>query len=394
MVIETKCRFQLISWSSINSVCNFFIHQVNRRSIFLFASLYLFLQEFRQRARMIEDFTSFTGGFLTDFDGARVHNINCDIGESTSLNFACYHGFGANCLSWSPIIDRFPTYFSNCKISAHDIPGFGYSVRNTFENIHDICYTPEWSASVGHLLNQPSEDCKTYICIGHSMGSLSAIISAALICRDLPVTLILESPALFHTDADISRKYLSKGHMHSVIDDIHHSVLMTRHNKLNTATTKSHHRKLSSELFLSFLTFPLRVLIRRILSFTRIWRIMLSLAWFNKALLSKAIIHNYQLPVTAIGFELDLLRFLFLSTFTRPTIMGHSYIDILRALVNEGCNVLIIHGKNDQIVPLSNSLRIAQLVPEVVLQTVENCGHVCHEEKPDTFLSLINAAIL
>lgn len=49
--------------------------------------------------------------------------------------------------------------------------------------------------------------------------------------------------------------------------------------------------------------------------------------------------------------------------------------------------VLIIHGKQDRLVPASNSRRLVQMLPNAELVELDACGHLPQEELPDQFLN-------
>jgi len=48
---------------------------------------------------------------------------------------------------------------------------------------------------------------------------------------------------------------------------------------------------------------------------------------------------------------------------------------------------LVIAGKEDQIVPVENSLRLAEDIYGSTLVVIENCGHLPHEECPQDFMT-------
>lgn len=48
--------------------------------------------------------------------------------------------------------------------------------------------------------------------------------------------------------------------------------------------------------------------------------------------------------------------------------------------------VLIIHGQQDRLVPVSNSRRLVQMLPGAELVELSACGHLPHEELPDQFI--------
>lgn len=52
---------------------------------------------------------------------------------------------------------------------------------------------------------------------------------------------------------------------------------------------------------------------------------------------------------------------------------------------------LVISGDDDQIVPVDNSIRLAEDIPGAQLVVIDNCGHLPQEECPDDFMeSVIN----
>ena len=53
--------------------------------------------------------------------------------------------------------------------------------------------------------------------------------------------------------------------------------------------------------------------------------------------------------------------------------------------------VLLIHGDKDSLVPVSNSVRLAALLPNAELKIMKDAGHVPHEERPDEFLGLVES---
>lgn len=50
---------------------------------------------------------------------------------------------------------------------------------------------------------------------------------------------------------------------------------------------------------------------------------------------------------------------------------------------------LVISGDDDQIVPVQNSIRLAEDIPGAELAILENCGHLPQEECPEAFLKAI-----
>lgn len=55
--------------------------------------------------------------------------------------------------------------------------------------------------------------------------------------------------------------------------------------------------------------------------------------------------------------------------------------DFVNILKESGCDIMIIHGVEDPVVPLDNSVRLADRL-DAKLVVLDQCGHVPHEEKP------------
>lgn len=51
--------------------------------------------------------------------------------------------------------------------------------------------------------------------------------------------------------------------------------------------------------------------------------------------------------------------------------------------------VLIIHGKQDRLVPASNSRRLVQMLPNAKLVELDACGHLPQEEVPHQFVDIM-----
>jgi len=60
--------------------------------------------------------------------------------------------------------------------------------------------------------------------------------------------------------------------------------------------------------------------------------------------------------------------------------------DAIAALPHE---TLVIHGREDRILPLSNSLRLAELIPRAQLHVFGQCGHWTQIEHAQRFVRLV-----
>ncbi|GAX85436.1 hypothetical protein CEUSTIGMA_g12852.t1 [Chlamydomonas eustigma] len=70
---------------------------------------------------------------------------------------------------------------------------------------------------------------------------------------------------------------------------------------------------------------------------------------------------------------------------------------VLHKPVKPSLRVLIIHGQQDMLVPVSNSMRLAALLPpgcDCELLVLEQCGHMPHEEWPQEFSQLVSHYVM
>ncbi len=62
---------------------------------------------------------------------------------------------------------------------------------------------------------------------------------------------------------------------------------------------------------------------------------------------------------------------------------------LVRDLPKLSTELLLIAASNDRAIPLDLARRVQRLVPRAKLQTLEDCGHLAHEEAPDTTAAII-----
>jgi len=109
-------------------------------------------------------------------------------------------------------------------------------------------------------------------------------------------------------------------------------------------------------------------------------------AWYNKSKLTEGVIEGYKYPLRAKDWDKGLYWLMKYRGF--PEISG--------LLKEVKAPILVIHGVNDEIVPLNSSLELVSLLsneskPRLVI--VGECGHLPHEEKPDEFLKIVKEFI-
>ena len=68
--------------------------------------------------------------------------------------------------------------------------------------------------------------------------------------------------------------------------------------------------------------------------------------------------------------------------------------NIIKALNASKARVLIVHGSEDFIVPVSNSENLAKMIPKAQLVVMPGVGHLPHEEDPRAFLEAVTKFVL
>lgn len=158
---------------------------------------------------------------------------------------------------------------------------------------------------------------------------------------------------------------------------------------------------ITSEIFriFLFLATPFMVLLLRKLVRTRsFWERGLASAWFDKKKVTKQYVDSYRLGQLVHGWEYGILRFMD-ARFSEKAGLWHaiaSAVDgdghlsqaekLAMACSQHNIKILIIHGKDDVLVPVANSKRLAKVLPGATFVEIENCGHMPHEETPERFV--------
>lgn len=81
----------------------------------------------------------------------------------------------------------------------------------------------------------------------------------------------------------------------------------------------------------------------------------------------------------------------FASMFPEPRQAGvESMASPEDAIGKIGNRTLIVHGREDQVIPLDNSFRLLQLIDDAQLHVFGHCGHWTQIEQTDRFCGLVN----
>ncbi|ALV63192.1 Alpha/beta hydrolase fold [Thermococcus sp. 2319x1] len=259
--------------------------------------------------------------------GLRVHYVEKP-GES---NLLLLHGFGASTFSWRYLLES----DLGVRVVAFDRPGFGLTERKNPKELPCNPYSPEGAAELTlELMNKLGMEKATLV--GHSAGAGIALL-VAIKAPERVEKLVLVAPAWEARNQGRLQKFL-----------------------FSLPWTEKY--------------FPL--VLR--LSVGRLENILEN-AWYNKTKLTDEVREGYKKPLKAKDWDKGLF---WVTKYS-------SYPDITEDLSTLSIPALIVHGREDAIVPLKSGEKLHQILPNSKLVVMEKCGHLPHEEKPKEFLDIL-----
>jgi len=280
---------------------------------------------------------------LTDEDGkfkavndVRIHYKTSGEWKESKANKAALvllHGFGASVFSWREVLDPLG---SDRQVVAFDRPAFGLSERPLAWQGKNP-YSPESQAdlTIG-LMDQLGIE--KAVLVGSSAGGTIAALTALRYPRRVQALILVDAAIYLEAGAPQWMRPL-----------------------LNTPQV----RHLS----------PL--IVRQI---EKRARSILRLTWHDPSKISEEIYLGYTKPFQADHWDRALWE-LTLASGTQ---------DLPRRLKSLQMPVLVISGDDDRLVPVTQSVRLADEIPVAELVIIPNCGHLPHEECPQLFLETIN----
>lgn len=268
-----------------------------------------------------------------NIDGLEIHYKRYGDG---SRYLIMLHGFGSNTYTWEKIAKYLSKRFS---IISFDRPGFGLTERR-----FDLDYNPYTTESHVRLIKRLMEvmGISSAILVGHSAGATIAVLFA-LDYPEKVEELVLIAPAIY-TTSNISGwlKVLSNiPFMERVIQQI---------------------------IAWIFLASPERSIGR---------------AYYNPNKITKEDIDAYTRPTKVFGWKKALWE------FTK----GSRQESIETRLSEIRHKVTIIHGRQDRLIPLENSIKLNTTLVNSELFIIEDCGHIPQEERPEEVINILLSRI-
>lgn len=102
-------------------------------------------------------------------------------------------------------------------------------------------------------------------------------------------------------------------------------------------------------------------------------------AWHNPAGITPEVWRGYLKPLRADNWDVGLWELI------RANQPPPTEADLIRLRIP----VLVLSGRQDQIVPVESSVRLAEALSDSRLATFPDCGHIPHEECPEDFLNAV-----
>jgi len=103
-------------------------------------------------------------------------------------------------------------------------------------------------------------------------------------------------------------------------------------------------------------------------------------SWYDPSGYPEALKDAYIRATGVANWDRALLE------FTRAS----GKLDLKDRLKDISQRVLLIHGRQDSIIDVKESIRLAEALPSVEFHIIEESGHLPHEEKPDETFALID----
>jgi pimeloyl-ACP methyl ester carboxylesterase len=402
---------------------------------------------------------------FADVDGVSVHHkyftsSSSKVDESGVL-FSCAHGFGANTYSYEMgFVDKLlekNEANNSIGVVCHDSVGFGLTERPRTDLMK---YTKVFNAKCLKAMAKEyvgKETKKKVVYVGHSLGTIAATLTTTLKGDEddatKPAALVLIAPAFLvkkekkkkknveandgvdEEEQEVTKKKpIPKKKIIAPDDEFYDEELF---NRVVLSSLKAVWGWIKSSLF-NLLAKPLLyVLLRTIVRSKQFWRNGLSnvVAKSKTSLVDESWIDGYRRPRVVQNWDLGMINFVSaslndLGADLKAIFRRHMRIyadkpneydvsmnpmDALRKSAWEkNIPILIVHGNEDKVVPISNSVNIYNRLttapafedeeeektasaspptpkppPVVKFVVMENTGHCPHEEDPETLATVV-----
>ena len=307
--------------------------------------------------------------------------------------WAChfFHGFGASLFSWLNVLQLVA---EGCRgvCSAHDAPGFGLTERPVALE----SFSPAASARAGVAVleaavaeeieagGEKRQPPPRRALVAHSLGALSAMVSATSQPLGHFDAIVLVAPAVF-----APRPFPDLG-----LD------LWKHLPRQLVYFSRAALRTLAAAVFVAVkavvlcppVKLVLLVSLRKLVRTRGFWAVALRACYHDSRRVTQKVVDGYRAAKETTGWDVGLLKFslaMFKSTLCGPT-PSETFQGLVRLTEAQSLPVLILHGARDRIVPPENSTRLAEAIPGCTLSVWPDTGHLPHEEYPEKFAAEVS----
>jgi pimeloyl-ACP methyl ester carboxylesterase len=404
---------------------------------------------------------------FADVDGVSVHHKYFTSSSSSSVDesgvlFSCAHGFGANTYSYEMgFVDKLlekNEANNSIGVVCHDSVGFGLTERPRTDLMK---YTKVFNAKCLKAMAKEyvGKGTKKVVYVGHSLGTIAATLTTTLKGDEddatKPAALVLIAPAFLvkkekekkknvevndgveeeEQEQEVTKKKpIPKKKIIAPDDEFYDEELF---NRVVLSSLKAVWGWIKSSLF-NLLAKPLLyVLLRMIVRSKQFWRNGLSnvVAKSKTSLVDESWIDGYRRPRVVQNWDLGMINFVSaslndLGADLKAIFRRHMriYADkpneydvsmnpmdaLKKSAWEKNIPILIVHGNEDKVVPISNSVNIYNRLtttpsfedeeeektasaslptpkppPVIKFVVMENTGHCPHEEDPETLATVV-----
>lgn len=377
-------------------------------------------------------------------DGAKIHvtvekpSDNC-IGGMVH----CVHGFGSHTFSFSFIQKRLAERLQ-AIVTAHDMCGFGLTERSKDRSKYSMSFNGAACTDIlnkveenecGKIKNNEESKCRNRILIGHSMGA-SAVAEAVIADGNSIEAIVLIAPAIvclwpkppmgFRRNS-LRNMFIS--FFEALLETEDPTSVVMAEEGLESFSKRTPQRVAASigyglgrclraafslvrgimteiTRLMFMLIRPLILAFMHALVFPRdFWRYGLGMATADQNLVTTSYVDSYRLPVLIKGWDVGIMRFIdariaekaglwrAITQFLHPERTMLQAERLRDACIKKNVQVLVVHGANDPLVPVTNSKRLVKSIPNAELIVFDSCGHMPHEEWPAKFVDRVSEFI-
>lgn len=324
------------------------------------------------------------------------------------------HGFGSWLYTYHALWEpekRQP--FKDCALVGFDRPAFGFTSKPRDKKYYTQCF----AMYLVHVFMEKLsfQGISHQVLVGHSMGGLTAALAALKYPQHVKALILIA--AAIPTDGT-SSSLLSNNHTKIGSSMDSSAIGKNPRNRIVVLFTSRFFQwfwlsivtslfrivgNACSRIFYKLayvLLSPVMYLVLSVMvSQETFWKRGLSFAWYSKQKLVDKVVEQYRLPSLVRHWQRGLIDFVFANTTSRAAILSKAQEDIVDQLCKMNIPILLIHGKEDRIIPLERSMQLAARIPQARLVVIPQCGHVPQEEQPQQvvdeikqFLSFIENA--